>query len=144
MPKVIGPRLLQKDVGNRTDQLRRHKDMLFNLAELASFIDKATAGNCHAAERVGGYYMNYELSYEKAVKWYRVAARCQEVLPKDMLVALLSQVTGNQGVEAEVDRLILEIRAIDPARAEEIAADVDEIRRQASAKGMSSMRARGQ
>lgn len=101
-------------------------------SEIPILIEKAAAGDCHSAGRLGAHYLNYQLDPEEALKWYRVAARCQEVYPKDMVIILLYRVRGNPAIDAEIDRLILEVQAIDPTRAEEILANVKQAREEPS------------
>jgi hypothetical protein len=96
---------------------------------------QARNGDCQAAQRLGAYYMNYKLDYNNAVKWFRMAARCPNVAPKEYLIVLLRQVENHPEIDAELDRLILEIRALDPARAAELEIYVKEMRQRGGTGG---------
>ncbi|MDB5936470.1 MAG: hypothetical protein JWQ01_3814 [Massilia sp.] len=89
---------------------------------------QARNGDCQAAQRLGAYYMNYKLDYNNAVIWFRMAARRPDIASKEYLIVLLRQVENHPEIDAELDRLILEIRALDPARAAELETYVKEMR----------------
>ena len=86
--------------------------------EMVGLQEKASNGDCKAAFRLAQYHMNITLHYWDALKWSRLAAKCPDVRAKETLIALLTNMRDRPEVIAETDRLISEIKEIDPARAE--------------------------
>jgi hypothetical protein len=103
-------------------------DYAIPVRDLERLQAEAKNGNCQAAQRLGAFHMNYTLQYNNAVKWFRIAAKCPEVSPKEYLIILLIHVKNHPEVDAEVDRLISEIQAIEPARAAKLRTDVNDAR----------------
>ncbi|MES2757631.1 MAG: hypothetical protein V4693_09685 [Pseudomonadota bacterium] len=88
----------------------------------------AKGGDCTAAERVGRHYLFFSLDYDRAVQWYRLAAKCPNVNAKTQLIALLTYYPQNL---LEVDKLLLEIAAIDSQAADDARESVDLSRQEA-------------
>ena len=88
---------------------------------------KANNGSCEAAYRLAGYHANYTLQYDDAVKWSRIAAACPNVSYKENLIVLLVR-DQDPRVMSEVDRLILQIQAMDPERAMHVKQNVEYVR----------------
>ena len=51
--------------------------------EVSALRAAALNGDCQAAQRLGSFHMNYTLEYDNAVKWFRIAAKCADLSPKD-------------------------------------------------------------
>ncbi|WP_338847471.1 hypothetical protein V8J88_02000 [Massilia sp. W12] len=82
--------------------------------EMQSLIKKANNGDCNAAYRIGRHYSFFTVQFDDAIKWFRLAAQCPLVAPKEELISLLLYMENQPGVSDEIDKLLEEIREIDP------------------------------
>lgn len=78
--------------------------------DYSRLVQVAQAGDCDAAYRLGLHHINFSLNTEEAIRWLRLAAKCPNVAAKEELLSILA----HMGTDAEVDRLVLEIEALDP------------------------------
>lgn len=89
-------------------------------------ITKALHGDCQAAYRLGEHYFFTTDDTEETLRWYRLAAKCPEIVEaKTSLIALLAHKQDQPKVLAEINKLIAEIRERAPERAESAQIHVD-------------------
>lgn len=96
---------------------------------------QAMAGDCKAAYRLANYHSSVTLKSEEAIRWLHLAVKCSDVNPKLQLIAML---IGDERHEilAEVDRLIAQVRKVDPIAAKRAQDAVLESRNGANPKGV--------
>jgi hypothetical protein len=83
--------------------------------EYSSLAKLAQSGNCEAAYKLGRHHVFFTSNTTEAIRWYRLASKCPHANAKGELISILMHFDTD---DAEVDRLLSEIDAIDPAAAE--------------------------
>lgn len=78
---------------------------------------RAKSGDCDAAYMIGRHHSFFTLQVDEAIKWFRLAAKCPNVGPKEELISYLLNIKDQNGVDAEIDNLIAEIKKVDPVAA---------------------------
>jgi hypothetical protein len=85
--------------------------------ELARLKSEASRGDCRSAAALGQLYLNEALDRETAAMWFRIAAKCPDVGSKELLAEILAQLRSDPAAIKEINKLIDEIRSLDPERA---------------------------
>jgi TPR repeat protein len=95
----------------KPDEPQRHGNSAYGLTiqELSRLNSPAEKGDCDAAYRIGRHHMYVSLDYVNAEKYFRLAARCENVEAKLSLITLLR---GQQN-DNEVDSILLSLKEID-------------------------------
>lgn len=86
-------------------------------SEMVGLVEKARHGDCSAAYRIGRHHSFVTLNFDEAIPWLRLAARCPNVEAKEELISLLLGRDNQPDISAEIDKLLLEIKQIDPKAA---------------------------
>lgn len=94
--------------------------------ELSAATEKAAKGDCPAATRLSDYHRNITLQYESALKWTRMAAKCDGVTSRLKLIFLLRPLSDRVEVRTEIDSLVREIGEIEPKSAAQLREDIDQ------------------
>jgi hypothetical protein len=116
------------------DQSMINPSHAFNLTadELKKFTLAAQSGDCHAAYRLALYHGFFIFDYDQEIIWLRIAAKCDDVEVKAMLIDNLLAPDNDASVAAEIDKLAGEIQALDPVRGEKMLTTIQKARKKAA------------
>jgi hypothetical protein len=95
--------------------------------ELATLSSNGLDGDCIAAYKVARYHMFYSLDVAQATTFFRLASKCPNANAHASLISLL---ISKPECDAEVDKLLADLRKLDPQMAEGTAVEIS-LRRQA-------------
>lgn len=92
-------------------------------SEMKELEFSANKGNCDSAFRLGMHHFFVTLKNDDAIAWFRLSAKCPNMKYKDgLLAALLAK--HDRRFDVEIDRIILDMKKIDPKRANELERNV--------------------
>jgi hypothetical protein len=93
------------------------KDLALPRDELVRLRTTAAVGDCEAALKLARHYSFAENKLDESVKWLRIAAKCDDVSAKGMLISMLLATEDDASSTNEISKLLLEIRRLDVAQA---------------------------
>jgi hypothetical protein len=102
--------------------------------ELKTLSHLASSGDCIAAYKVARHHMYYSLDDAQAIIFFRLASKCPNANAHASLISLLA---SKPAFDEEVDKILSELRTLDPLMGENASIEISH-RRQARLKLMSS------
>lgn len=102
------------------EMMRDDRPFSLTQRDVAKLGVQAEKGDCAAAYRLAQYHLYASLALPQAEKYYRIAAKCQG---PDAMVGLITVLRKPEN-DAEIDQLIISLKAIDPEKGDSASEEI--------------------